>query len=263
MVVLLVDKIVHKLGGQMRIYQIHNIILSPDWKELNITSKVIKKLANNPTLAINIMSKAYTKFPPPGGSGDGGTSVAAAEQMPEAPSAAPTVASSQAAAAEQVSTRVAVADAPRFNGGGRKRRQTRRRRKKRGGAPRLSHHLATPAELNNDGITWADGTHADVYIAPHDITSDGRHKVVSVGFALAIEKKLSDLAAAINDCHPVGCRRRDKEATAIQAVHRGSMLRKHPPEVLKIHQQFKPGGSGMVEASSRWDSTVGKKRKRR
>ena len=142
------------------------------------------------------------------------------------------------------------------------RRKYRKTRQKRGGAPRLRHELATPAELNERGITWADGTHADVYIAPRDITSDGKHKVVSVGFALAVEKKLSDLAAAINDCHPVGCRKRDKEATAIQAVHRGSMLRKHPPEVLKIHQQFKPGGSGMVEASSRWDNTIGQKRKR-
>ena len=140
--------------------------------------------------------------------------------------------------------------------------RTRRRRKKRGGAPRLGHELATPAELNERGITWADGTHADVYIAPRDITSDGKHKVVSVGFALAVEKKLSDLAAAINDCYPVGCRKRDKEATTIQAAHRGSMLRKHPPEILKLHQQFKPGGSGMMQASSRWDSAIGQKRKR-
>ena len=141
--------------------------------------------------------------------------------------------------------------------------RTRRIRKKRGGAPRLNGRIATQAELNEKGITWADGSHATVNIVPHDITSDGKHKVTGgLGFALAVEKKLNDLAAAINDCHPVGCRKRDKEATAIQAVHRGSMLRKHPPEVLKIHQQFKPGGSGMVEASSRWDSTVGNKRKR-
>ena len=144
----------------------------------------------------------------------------------------------------------------------RKRKRRRKTRKKHGGAPRLSHKLATPAELNERGITWADGTHADVYIAPRDITSDGKHKVVSVGFALAVEKKLSDLTAAINDCYPVGCRKRDKEATAIQAAYRGDRLRKDPPEVLKIHQQFKPGGSGMVEASSHWKDTVGKKRKR-
>ena len=146
----------------------------------------------------------------------------------------------------------------------RKRRRTRKRRKtrkKRGGAPRLSHKLATPAELNEKGITWEDGTHATVNIVPRDITSDGKHKVVSVGFALAVEKKLNDLAVAINDCHPVGCRKRDKEATKIQAAHRGSMLRKHPPEVLKIHQQFKPDGPGMVEAGSQWENKVGKRRR--
>ena len=141
--------------------------------------------------------------------------------------------------------------------------KTRRRRKKRGGAPRLTGRIDTPAQLNERGITWADGTLDTVTIGANDITSDGKHKVpYGFGFALAVEKKLSDLAAAINDCHPVGCRKRDKEATAIQAAYRGDRLRKDPPEVLKIHQQFKPGGSGMVEASSRWDSTVGNKRKR-
>ena len=248
------------------------ILMSKDYLDMHSIKAIIQKLGVNRILARQAIAKVDDGDGGASGGSDGGTGVLNvhmtdtdpealraqldALDMPIAPTGTPVAQQQkQAEAARKVA--IAISDTPHQNGG-----RHHKTRKKRGGAPRLGHELATPAELNERGITWADGTHADVYIAPRDITSDGKHKVVSVGFALAVEKKLSDLAAAINDCYPVGCRKRDKEATAIQAAYRGDRLRKDPPEVLKIHQQFKPGGSGMVEASSRWDSTVGNKRKR-
>ena len=272
-------KIVGEMGGVPGANaRYKKILTSPHYLNTLSIKAIIQKLGKNRTLARASLAKVERSRSGDGGGADGGTGVLGvhmvdtdpialqaqldALDMPAPPTATPVAQQQQKQAEAARKVAIAISDAPRQNGGRRYRKKRHRTRKIRGGAPRLSHKLATPAELNERGITWADGTHADVYIAPRDITSDGKHKVVSVGFALAVEKKLSDLTAAINDCYPVGCRKRDKEATAIQAAYRGDKLRKDPPEVIKIHQQFKPGGSGMVEASSRWDSTVGNKRKR-